>query len=42
MNYQYIKTAEKATVKFFFYCNRKLDLMLKRRGGVLVCKNTAF
>ena len=37
INYQYIKTAEKMTVRrmFFFYCNGKLDLMLKRKDGAL-------
>ena len=27
---------------FFYYCNRKLDLMSNRRDGALICKNTAF
>ena len=43
IKYRYTKTAEKVTVRriFFFNCNRKLDLMLKRDGAV-ICENTPF
>ena len=29
-------------VRFFFYCNGKLDLMLKGSNGVLICEKTVF
>ena len=47
IDYQYIKRTrmqniEKIIETVFFYCNRKLDLMLKRRNGALICEKTVF
>ena len=44
INYQYIETAEKITVRrmLFFYCNGKLGLMLKKTDVVFICENMAF
>ena len=47
IDHQYIKRTrmqniEKIIETVFFYCNRKLDLMLKRRNGALICEKTVF
>ena len=37
-----MQNIEKIIETVFFYCNRKLDLMLKRRNGALICEKTVF
>ena len=37
-----MQNIEKIIETVFFYCNRKLDLMLKRRNGALIFEKTVF